>query len=219
MFWILWSSQEFLIAGLSSWHLGAPCRACSVPWNLQISLCCLAMYLLQKWHLLFPTLWILFVAFPQGSTFCLHLSTGMKALLFFPFQSVSLFFLFLACCPGQAPVFKRSGEGASLPCSPGSAKGVCRRPLSGEWRPAPGGWVCPVRGRWIPSDAFLHLLGMLLGFPFSGCLPRDSTGLWMLSQPCILGLNPTWSWLIHTCFIYCWIYWFIYLFWGRSALS
>ena len=57
---------------------------------------------------------------------------------------------------------------------------------------------------WILSDLFLlHLLRWYLFSPvFNGYLSIDFQ---LLKQPCIPGMNPSWSWCVPV-FIYCWIW-------------
>ena len=73
-------------------------------------------------------------------------------------------------------------------------------PLSGEF--------LIINGSWILSKAFSASIQMIIWFLFVSLLIWHITlvVLWILKNPCILGINPTWSW----CMIflrYCWI-WF-----------
>ena len=76
-----------------------------------------------------------------------------------------------------------------------------------------------INGCWILSNAFSASLVKIIWFLFVSLLMWCITliDLWMVKNPCIPGINPTWSWCI-ALLMYCCI-WFARICWVFLPLS
>ena len=63
--------------------------------------------------------------------------------------------------------------------------------------------VLIINGCWILSEAFSACIEMIVWFLFFSLLMWCTT-LWMMKNPCIPGVNCTWSWCM-IFLLYCWI--------------
>lgn len=121
---------------------------------------------------------------------------------FFPFQS-GAFRLFLLClAPARPPVLLKSRSPFPAPCS-ASLCWLGRPALVGERRfpLLPACWVFTMRMNRNCVKCFSVPIEMLREFAFWAVYTVVSGHFWMLSQSCILGMNPTRSRWVHVLYI------------------
>ena len=104
-------------------------------------------------------------------------------------------------------VLNLSGKSSNFsPLSMILAVGFCRYSLTswGSFLLFLAYWVFIMNGCWVLSNAFSASVDMIVWFFFFSLLIWWITliDFWMLNQPCIPGINTTWSWCI-ILFIYC----------------